>query len=769
MMTRLILATISLLCFGTSTLFSRPANIFLTSEWIQEHTVHGRVLSSDANEPIPAATIRINSVEQIATTDEKGYFYFTVSSELKNITIRITHIGYRPATRTIDLNHDLNELIFILHPDRKILSPVTVLSHRMMRSPTLNVDTENNPFLPIDSGAFLRDAGNASGIRRGGFGIDPVLRGLSGSRLNVRVDGMTTTAAACPNRMDPPTSHIRLTDIERIEIHRGPHALQYGPSFGGTVNFVTQKPELSSKTTLSGDLRAGLESNTGHRKTDLRLQTGNTNWEFLVNGGISSTDNYESGNDIRIPAGFESVDYGADLGVNLTDDHRISAGWSQSFVRNADFPSLGMDMAMDDTYKLKTAYVWNPSDKNHLQELSVNGYWSLVDHEMNNHERDSFNMMDAIALAETNTFGVHIKSNGLLNSGTWSIVAGLDQQNVTGTRFVDFKMGPRTGESITYNLWQDAAITNAGLFAGIEHFIGNWTLSLGTRIDVNIADSKDPAPRFEVKTVKSDHLNLSLSGGITKPLSQNVSAGLFIGRGVRSPDITERYINFLTIGRDGYEYAGNPDLKPEANNQVDFVFQSRFERIRFDMTLFGSYMTNYISAVFDPETIPVGMGSPGVRFFQNRGDAFFTGYESELSVEWIPGWFTALRSSYTRATYRDENKPVAEIPPLEAAMTLGGSAFSGNLSQELTIRRVFPQSRFDESFGENRTPGFVLVDLNLSTFIMEGIQLSGGVRNLFNEAYYEHLNRRFNPGIDTSSGYLLEPGRRFFLELSVRI
>jgi hypothetical protein len=33
--------------------------------------------------------------------------------------------------------------------------------------------------------------------------------------------------------------------------------------------------------------------------------------------------------------------------------------------------------------------------------LSMDGYWSLVDHEMNNHRRDSFEMRDAVALAET--------------------------------------------------------------------------------------------------------------------------------------------------------------------------------------------------------------------------------------------------------------------------------------------------------------------------------------------------------------------------------
>ena len=733
-----------------------------------EVTIKGLVITADTNEPLSGVTIRVDSHSRSAATDLNGRFTLQIRTESDEIRIRFTHIGFRQVSQTFSITELEHDLHIIMSPDMEILSPVTVLSHRSMRSPTMALATENSALLPIDSGAFLRDAGNASGIRRGGFGIDPVIRGLSGSRLNVRVDGMTTTAAACPNRMDPPTSHVRLTDIERIEIHRGPHALQYGPAFGGTVNFVSHKPELMAQTSLNGDFRAGLESNTGHRKTDLRLQGGNLNWDLLINGGISSTDDYKGGNEISIPAGFESMDYGFEFGTRLSQNHRFSVGWSQSFVRNADFPSLGMDMAVDDTYKLKTSYEWKVDEAGRVESIALNGYWSLVDHEMNNHNRDSFSMRDAVALAETNSYGLHLKTGGLLTSGRWSMSAGFDHQDVTGTRFVEFKMGPRMGERMAYNLWQDATITNAGFYAGNERYLGNWTLSMGIRADLNMADAKDPAPRFQQMDLSSQHFNLSFSGGLTRVLSENSTMGLFLGRGTRSPDITERYINYLTIGRDGFEYAGNPGLKPETNHQADLVFQSRQDRFRFETTLFLSYITSYISGVLDEQATPVGMDAPGVRFFENRGNTLFPGFEVDLSYEFIQNLYAAISASYTKAEYREDKTAVAEIPPLEASVSLGGSLFSGKLAHELNLRRVFTQNRFDETFGENRTPGFMLVDLNLSAQLLDGVSLAGGVRNLLNESYYEHLNRRFNPGVVSASEYLLEPGRRFFIELSVR-
>src|SRR6056297_2364938 len=565
----------------------------------EQITLTGTVLSSDTNEPVIGAHIRIQNTDLMTVTDNDGLFTIRFEPDSESFTIRISHIGYRPTIKTIQLS-DLQSGVpiqFTINLSSEMMSPITVLSHRVMNSPSNQMGTDKAAFLPIDSGQFLREAGNASGIRKGGFGIDPVLRGLSGSRLNVRLDGLTATAAACPNRMDPPTSHIRLSDIERVEIHRGPHALEYGPSFGGTVNFVTHATPDYESFDVNGDLRTGFESNTGHKKSDIRLQGGSERWNFLLSGGLSETDNYTTGSGSSIPAGFRSYDFGLEGGFAITENQELTAGWSQSFIRDADFPALGMDMAIDDTYKFKAGYNWSPAQNEKLAFVKVNGYWSLVDHEMNNHNRPAFSMMDAVALAETETYGLHAKLKGLYNSGSYTFTAGLDQQDVSGTRFVDFKMGPRAGNSMEVNLWQDAAITNIGLYGGLEHFVGEYTFTLGSRLDMNSADSNDPAPRFQNADVNSNHLNFSISGGITRPISGNTTAGLYIGRGVRSPDITERFINFLTIGRDSYEYAGNPQLDPEANNQIDLVLTSDFGRFGLETTVFGSLMTNYISAV----------------------------------------------------------------------------------------------------------------------------------------------------------------------------
>lgn len=732
-----------------------------------EETITGTVRASDTREPIAGAHVTLLPEQQISVTGADGSFTLTLPAVREEIHLRVSHIGFR--TGSLHLSADALDasVDILLDPAASTMSPLTVLAHREMGTPGNELDPEGSALLPIDSGAFLREAGNVSGIRRGGFGIDPVLRGLSGSRLNVRLDGLTTTAAACPNRMDPPTSHIRLSDIERVEIHRGPHALEFGPAFGGTVNFVTHETPDMTEFTMNGDLRAGYESNTGHRKTDLRLRSGGEKWSLLLSGGLSGTDDYSAGNSMVVPAGFRSTDYGLEGSVQVTQNSRLSAGWSQSFIRDADFPALGMDMAQDDTYKLKSGFEWTPARSDVFRKMSLNGYWSLVDHEMNNFNRTSFDDRSAVALAETESAGLHAKTKGLFTNGTFTIAAGLDNQLVDGTRFVEFKTGMRAGQNMEYNLWQGAHVTNLGLYSGMEYFAGEWTLSAGLRADYNAADIDEPAPRFQDRDNSSEYLNLSLSAGITRPLSATTTAGFYIGRGVRSPDVTERFINFLTIGRDGYEYAGNPDLKPEANNQADFVLTSDFGRFRLETNLFASYMTDYISAVVLPDVAPVGMGAPGVREFRNRGNAWFTGFELSADADLTNSWFMGVSSSYTYAAYAKDGSAVAEIPPFEASVKTGVSLLSGRVMPQASLRRVLPQTRFDPAFAETRTPGFWLADVQARVQVQTGITLTGGVRNLFDTTYYEHLNRRFNPGVNPSGNALYEPGRRFYLEVSL--
>ncbi len=76
--------------------------------------------------------------------------------------------------------------------------------------------------------------------------------------------------------------------------------------------------------------------------------------------------------------------------------------------------------------------------------------------------------------------------------------------------------------------------------------------------------------------------------------------GIWLGRAQRSGSLTERYINRFAVGIDAYELVGNPDLKPETNNQIDLIFTHKKDNIFFQADVFYSYLENYISGVIVP-------------------------------------------------------------------------------------------------------------------------------------------------------------------------
>ena len=77
---------------------------------------------------------------------------------------------------------------------------------------------------------------------------------------------------ACPNRMDPVTTHVIPEEIEEIELIKGPFSVRYGPTMGAVLNIVTQRVKPSETFDWGGELASGYEFNGNGHSTRLLLQ-----------------------------------------------------------------------------------------------------------------------------------------------------------------------------------------------------------------------------------------------------------------------------------------------------------------------------------------------------------------------------------------------------------------------------------------------------------------------------------------------------------------
>ncbi|MDX1637328.1 MAG: carboxypeptidase-like regulatory domain-containing protein, partial [Balneolaceae bacterium] len=234
--------------------------VFPGCVWAQ-HTYTGRVLDRSTGKPLTGAHVHLLDGDVTTTTNANGEYTFT--SQSKSITLRITYVGYRPKTAELTAdNISERPAVIFMQKSREAMSPVTVLARKTSSQPDQFLDANSTVNLSHDAGQFLKDSPNISGIRKGGgFGVDPVLRGFQKNQLMVEMDGLLQSQGACPNRMDPPTTHIQMEQIEEVEILKGPYALKHGPSFGGIINFKSQQPNHFSNPALSSYVTVGYESN----------------------------------------------------------------------------------------------------------------------------------------------------------------------------------------------------------------------------------------------------------------------------------------------------------------------------------------------------------------------------------------------------------------------------------------------------------------------------------------------------------------------------
>ena len=97
----------------------------------------------------------------------------------------------------------------------------------------------------------------------------PAIRGLQAEQgrnsVGLLIDDIDISSQNVQVAGGGSLARLRLVDIERIEVVKGPQAALYGRSaFGGAVNYITKRPSLSDS-----DLKAGFEvhSESGHEIT----------------------------------------------------------------------------------------------------------------------------------------------------------------------------------------------------------------------------------------------------------------------------------------------------------------------------------------------------------------------------------------------------------------------------------------------------------------------------------------------------------------------
>ncbi|MBU2554787.1 MAG: TonB-dependent receptor [Bacteroidetes bacterium] len=757
----------------------------------QSGSISGKITDQENGQPISLVTVKNIQTGETTTSGKSGLFRLNAGEKLPLI-IEFSHLGFDTLRVSVDKDKLSIPLTINMTEKQTQLSEVEVFSDlTKSQYPVLHVGITPLERTPQqDIGKFLRSEPNVGGIRKGALGIDPVIRGFKYSQLNVQLNGGTKIEGGCPNRMDPATAHVDINDLKNIAIYKGPYALKYGPAFGGVLRLITSEPEFYETYQTKVSMIVGGQTNYEGFKSRIRVSGGNELLAYSFSANWNKYGDYKAGNgDVMQGASNTSMIKGQ-IGVQPLKGQKFFLSYDKSQGRNVDFPTLPMDERSDDTEIYDFNYLGTGFGTG-INFIQANVYKSDVHHIMDNKLRPFSDTVVAISdITATNTGG-RIAIN--FNVGKSVIEAGSSYESITkdGNRFKTMIMQPNM-PTFTEELWNNALINNLGLFAEYQATSSKIDWVASVRLDFNQANS-DPMvryaptgdPVFLDADTKSNYTNFSFSGGMTWHINKFNKFGIALGKGVRSPDMTERYITLLPVGYDNYDYVGNPKLKPEENHEIEFDWGYQHSRWgNLQAGIFFSFVTNYISAVMVPpsEIKPQTKGVLGVKRFINIDKAYLTGFEFVYSTPEKLKWDASLTAAYTTGINPEathyiiengqvtgeetiKNDPLPEIPPLEATVSFNYHLMKRRLSPGIKVRVVAEQNQISKAYYETSTPGFTTVEFLLAYTYSKNLKVYGGISNLFNTNYYEHLNRR----IVGSSAPYLEPGRVCYLNLIISL
>jgi len=736
--------------------------LITTASFAQSAKLSGKIVDEKSNNPIENVTIKVIKTNASSVTNNNGEF--TIQAQ-EGDKIEVSHLSYKTIIVALQNQSiiklqlaqiDLNEIIVSANPLKDISQSVVIN------------DASKRISQPRSVGHLFKDIKGFGITKKGGYASEPVFRSFKYEQLNIQYDGGMKVLNACPNRMDPITTHIIPEEIEKIEIVKGPFTVRFGQNFGGIINLVSKNP-TKDQLGFHGSVEGGYETNGNNLVTGASLLYVSEKFDIHFNGSYRDFGDYEDGNGTEVPSSFKTTDYSIKVGLNPNENQRLQLSWRQSFGRDIKHAGLPMDSPYDDSFLVGFDYKWKEISEK-VESFTAKVFHSYVDHLMTNDGRPNFMMTEASSPVEVWTTGGKVELV-LRPSDNSRIFTGIDA-NIIGregdrTRIVKIMNGNvfPTPKVFTDKIWQDASLNDIGLFAEGKFKVMDYTtLTTGVRADFISTAIDDPAEDFEALYGGeiSDKTETNISANISAKYQKNgFQTQLALGRGVRTASMIERYINHFSVGVDPYEYVGNPNLDPEVNTQLELSFIKNYKSIELGASVFYSFLTDYIQPIVN-EDIPrkfMATVPPVVaKQFMNIDKASQTGFEFTFNYKATDKITFTSDLSYTQAENKDINEPLAHIPPFMA--NLGVRFEDDKLWIALNSRLVSAQSRISDSFMEQESPGFETLDLRVGFEPYKDFSIGFAVLNIFDTTYYEHLNFSYSNS-NILSGKIYEPGRNF--------
>ena len=609
--------------------------------------------------------------------------------------------------------------------------------------------------------ALQKNVPSISMIRRSGIANDIVLRGQKRDNINVTIDG-AKIYGACPNRMDPPTSHLLTNTIDDVVVQEGPFDIEEFGVLSGSVKVKTKKP----KKGLHGDISLNGGS-FNYKKASGTISGGNDKVQFLFSASSEEQGQYENGDSRDFSEqlsdytsstattkddpfvynnknrdAFKKNMYMGKVFIDFTHDQELALSYTANRSDNVLYPSTPMDAIYDDSdifnlqYSLKNLSTYS-------KELNIQAYNSKVEHPMSTEFRKVGQTNYTTHRLTTNTKGLKIKNrfdalNQEITYGVESSKRNWDgaysKTNVV-SRVV--KQGIKSIDNVDTK--------NVGLFVKTKKSLEDVDIEMGLRYDkTNITTDS---------TTQENRDYNGFSANIFANYNVNDDTKYFVGLGKsnRVPDARELYF------RKNTKVIGNDQLKKTSNYEVDLGVEKEFDSGTVKLKTFYSKLKDYIYY----------NGSKITNNFENIDASI---YGAELSSSYMPTDEVYLSAGLTYKRGKKDTQPtgqtnsnLADISPLRLNL-IASYDYDENGMIEASLVAVNRWDNIDSDNNEQELAGYGVVNLKTTRSFDNGLEFTLGIDNLLDKTYT--ISNTYNDLtlIDGGDTMLMnEPGRYVYL------
>ncbi len=593
-------------------------------------------------------------------------------------------------------------------------------------------------------------------IRRGSYGVEPLIRTYNTGQTNLLVDGMRIHGA-CTDKMDPASIYIEPKNLQSIQVQTS-HGTQAGSTIGGTVDLKLKEADCGCGKLLSGFVSSGYQSAANSLFETAGFNLGGKKWAVRSNITYRHADDYRGGGGSIVKySAYNKLNYGLSAKYIFATHWLAKVDFIYDDGWNIGYPALPMDVGYAAARIAAVSIVkQNPDAKWSNTEFKV--YANNVYHLMDDTHRDNV-LIHMDMPGRSTTYGSYTNATLQLSpAGRMEIRADISSTDLTASMTMY-----QPNQPPMYMLtWPDNRRVQGG-------FAATYNNKLDTSTSITISARLDQFVSYLTKSAAKDQLSVlqnptddiwrrlkNISAEVERDFNSRYKISVTAAYAERMPSSSELYGFYLFNAFDNYDYIGSTILKTEQAFKADVSLQYISPKIQISFTPFASKVSNYIFGIYQPSFTAMTIGARGVKAYNNIAYVYMAGIESGFiykashDIQFI---------STFKYNYGEDNNgcPLPLIAPIRIVTSIR-KQFK-HLAVQVDAEGAGAQDRINKSSGETSTGGFFIAHIRGSysgVLSQNSFRIDCGIENLFDVIYKEHLDW----------GKISRPGRNIYVQVS---